>query len=130
VAALKVALRELPSLVSAPKPPTTVVGHVPKPRVVPVYVLEDMSTPGVVPPSPECPEEEEDDMECSIGIGDSEHAAYRAAKWEEQRPHTVLVEVPGVEGAVPVLPTALAAALSACGWMPIPTPLTSTPAQA
>lgn len=42
-------------------------------------------------------------MECTLGIGEAEHAEYRAAKWEEQRPHTVQVEVPGVDEPVSVL---------------------------
>ena len=100
VAALKIAMSQLSDKVSPIKAPTAVVGHVPKPRIMPVFVLEDLAIPGVIPEDPVLPDLEEDDMECALAIGRQEFEEYRARKWAEQRPHQVPVSVPGVDDPV------------------------------
>ena len=91
--ALKVAMSQLADKVAVIKPPTAVVGHVPKPRTMPVFVLEDLAIPGVIPEDPVLPDLEEDDMECALAIGGDEFEDYRARKWAGQRPHLVPVAV-------------------------------------
>jgi len=73
-------------------------------QTVPIFVLENLLLPGVVPPEPAYEEVESDDDEAPLCVGGEEAVVKRRADWEAKRPHRVKVPL-NLLGGRPVKPS-------------------------
>jgi hypothetical protein len=72
-------------------------------RTVPVFIVEDLRIPSIIPPEPELPILIEDDDDSPVSFGFEESEELRKKLWIERRPHRVYegdVRGAGAEGGM------------------------------
>jgi hypothetical protein len=60
---------------------------------LPIFILENLRSPGVVPDEPEYVMEDSDDDEAPVFIGKEAAAVYHRNKWEQRRPFRVPITI-------------------------------------